>query len=116
MKATTAKGLSDLRTASTRRIRCKTRRNGTAHLDIYLLNMEKQRLDTDGHLGTPLENLRGDKQASTRDRTGVGIPGPAGAADPQTGRSAGPGQAALEKDGPRILDLFVTEKRWGAAR
>jgi len=42
---TSAKGLSDLRTATTRHIASKPRRQGTTHLDIYSLSMEKQRLE-----------------------------------------------------------------------
>jgi len=42
---TNAKGLSDLRTATTRHIASKPRRQGTTHLDIYSLSMEKQRLE-----------------------------------------------------------------------
>ena len=42
---TSAKGLSDLRTATTHHIASKPRRQGTTHLDIYSLSMEKQRLE-----------------------------------------------------------------------
>jgi len=42
---TNAKGLSDLRTATTRHIASKPRRQGTTHLDIYSLSMEGQRLE-----------------------------------------------------------------------
>jgi len=47
MKAVTAKGLSDLRTATTTRVRSRPRHKGTAHLNIYLLSMERQRLETE---------------------------------------------------------------------
>lgn len=42
---TSAKGLSDLRTALTTRVRAKPPQKGTAHLDLYLLGKEKQRLE-----------------------------------------------------------------------
>ena len=42
---TNAKGLSDLRTATTRHIVSKPRRQGTTHLDLYSLSMENQRLE-----------------------------------------------------------------------
>jgi chromosome segregation ATPase len=45
MKAVTAKGLSDLRTAITTRVHSKPPQKGTAHLDLYLLSKEKQRLE-----------------------------------------------------------------------
>lgn len=41
---TDAKGLRHLKTATTRRIRTKPPQRGTAHLDMYLLSKEKQRL------------------------------------------------------------------------
>ncbi len=44
---TSAKGLSELRTAITSRVHAKPARKGTAHLDLYLLSMEKQRLETE---------------------------------------------------------------------
>jgi chromosome segregation ATPase len=42
---TRAKGLSDLRTALTARVHAKPPQKGTAHLDLYLLGKEKQRLE-----------------------------------------------------------------------
>jgi len=42
---TDAKGLRNLKTATTRRIRAKPPQSGTAHLDMYLLGKEKQRLE-----------------------------------------------------------------------
>ena len=42
---TSAKGLSDLRTALTTRVHAKPPQKGTAHLDLYLLGKEKQRLE-----------------------------------------------------------------------
>lgn len=42
---TTAKGLGDLRTAITNRVHTKPPQKGTAHLDLYLLSKEKQRLE-----------------------------------------------------------------------
>ena len=46
MKGVTGtKGLHDLRTATTRHTRVAPPQRGTAHLDMYLLNKEKQRLD-----------------------------------------------------------------------
>ncbi|MDP2952167.1 MAG: hypothetical protein Q8O76_02475, partial [Chloroflexota bacterium] len=44
---TSAKGLSDLRTAITTRVHAKPPQKGTAHLDLYLLGKEKQRLEKD---------------------------------------------------------------------
>jgi len=44
-EVTRAKGLSDLRTATTHHIASKPRRQGTTHFDIYSLSMEKQRLE-----------------------------------------------------------------------
>lgn len=41
---TSAKGLSELRTATTHHIACKQPQKGTTHLDLYLLSMERQRL------------------------------------------------------------------------
>jgi|GEM_PF-1575967 len=41
---TSAKGLSELRTATTHHIACKPPQKGTTYLDLYLLSMEKQRL------------------------------------------------------------------------
>ena len=40
-----AKGLSDLRTSLTTRVHAKPPQKGTAHLDLYLLGKEKQRLE-----------------------------------------------------------------------
>ena len=40
-----AKGLSDLRTAITTRVHSKPPQKGTAHLGLYLLSKEKQRLE-----------------------------------------------------------------------
>ena len=42
---TNAKGLGDLRTAITTRVHSKPPQKGTAHLDLYLLSKEKQRLE-----------------------------------------------------------------------
>jgi len=42
---TNAKGLNDLRTALTTRVHAKPPQKGTAHLDLYLLGKEKQRLE-----------------------------------------------------------------------
>jgi hypothetical protein len=42
---TSAKGVSDLRTALTTRVHAKPPQKGTAHLDLYLLSKEKQRLE-----------------------------------------------------------------------
>ncbi|MDI6869294.1 MAG: hypothetical protein QMD88_06905 [Coprothermobacterota bacterium] len=42
---TSAKGLSDLRTALTTRVHSKPPQKGTAHLELYLLDKEKQRLE-----------------------------------------------------------------------
>jgi len=42
---TDAKGLGDLRTAITTRVHSKPPQKGTAHLDLYLLSKEKQRLE-----------------------------------------------------------------------
>lgn len=42
---TELKGLSDLRTALTTRVHSKPPQKGTAHLDLYLLSKEKQRLE-----------------------------------------------------------------------
>lgn len=41
---TSARGLSELRTATTHHIACKQPQKGTTHLDLYLLSMERQRL------------------------------------------------------------------------
>ena len=42
---TNARGLSDLRTASTGHIHCKPHPKGTTYLDLFLLNKEKERLE-----------------------------------------------------------------------
>jgi len=42
---TSAKGLGDLRTATTHHIASKPPRQGTTYLDLYSLSMEKQRLE-----------------------------------------------------------------------
>jgi len=42
---TSAKGLSDLRTAITHHIASKPPRQGTSYLDLYSLSMEKRRLE-----------------------------------------------------------------------
>ena len=42
---TDAKGLSDLRTAIASRVHSKPPQKGTTHLDLYLLDMEKRRLE-----------------------------------------------------------------------
>ena len=42
---TNAKGLGDLRTATTHHIAAKPPRQGTTYLDLYSLSMEKQRLE-----------------------------------------------------------------------
>jgi len=44
---TSAKGLSDLRTATTHHVAAKPPRKGTTYLDLYSLSMEKQRLETE---------------------------------------------------------------------
>ena len=44
---TIAKGLSELRTATTHHIAAKPPRKGTDYLDLYALSMEKQRLETE---------------------------------------------------------------------
>ena len=41
---TTARGLSDLRTATSRHVRAIPPQKGTSYLELYLLNMERQRL------------------------------------------------------------------------
>lgn len=40
-----ARGLSDIRTATTIRIHAKPRQKGTTHLDLFLLGKEKQKLN-----------------------------------------------------------------------
>ncbi len=42
---TNAKGLSDLKTATTHHIPAKPPRKGTTYLDLYSISMEKQRLE-----------------------------------------------------------------------
>jgi predicted nucleic acid-binding Zn-ribbon protein len=42
---TDVKGLSNLGTATTKRIRARPPQGGTAHLEMYLLSKEKQRLE-----------------------------------------------------------------------
>ena len=42
---TDAKGLRHIKTATTRRIAAKPPQSGTAHLDMYLLGKERQRLE-----------------------------------------------------------------------
>ena len=42
---TNAKGLSDLRTASTHHVPSKPPQKGTTYLDLYSLGMERQRLE-----------------------------------------------------------------------
>ena len=42
---TNTKGLGQLRTATTTRLRSKQSQKGTAHLDLYLLSKDKQRLE-----------------------------------------------------------------------
>jgi len=42
---TSAKGLSDLRTATTHHVPSKPPRKGTTYLDLYSLSMERQRLE-----------------------------------------------------------------------
>ena len=42
---TTAKGLNDLRTVLSSHVHSKPAQKGTAHLDLYLLSKEKQRLE-----------------------------------------------------------------------
>jgi len=44
-EVTRAKGLSDLRTATTHHVPSKPPRKGTTYLDLYSLSMEKQRLE-----------------------------------------------------------------------
>jgi len=44
---TSAKGLSDLRTATTHHIASKPPRQGTTYLDLYSLSMEGQRLENE---------------------------------------------------------------------
>jgi DNA topoisomerase VI subunit B len=43
---TNARGLRDLRTASSAHIHCRPHPKGTTHLDLFLLNKEKERLET----------------------------------------------------------------------
>lgn len=42
---TSAKGLGDLRTATTHHVASKPPRKGTTYLDLYAISMEKQRLE-----------------------------------------------------------------------
>ncbi len=42
---TNARGLRDLRTASSAHIHCRPHPKGTTHLDLFLLNKEKERLE-----------------------------------------------------------------------
>lgn len=42
---TSARGLRDLRTASSAHIHCRPHPKGTTHLDLFLLNKEKERLE-----------------------------------------------------------------------
>lgn len=42
---TDTKGLGNIQTATTRRLRARPPQRGTAHLEMYLLSAEKQRLE-----------------------------------------------------------------------
>lgn len=56
---TDAKGLPNLRTATTQRIRARPPQRGTAHLDMYLLSKEKERLEQElAHLEKRRERLQ----------------------------------------------------------
>lgn len=55
---TDAKGLRQLHTATTRRLRAKPPQQGTAHLEMYLLSKEKQRLEQEmAHLDQRRESI-----------------------------------------------------------
>lgn len=55
---TDAKGLRQLHTATTRRLRAKPPQQGTAHLEMYLLSKEKQRLEQElAHLDQRREGI-----------------------------------------------------------
>ena len=55
---TDVKGLANLGTATTKRIHAKPPQGGTAHLDMYLLGKEKQRLEQElAHLDQRRERI-----------------------------------------------------------
>lgn len=55
---TDAKSLRNLRTATTHRIHAKPPQRGTAHLEMYLLSMERQRLEQElAHLEERRERI-----------------------------------------------------------
>lgn len=55
---TDVKGLSNLGTATTKRLHAKPPQGGTAHLEMYLLGKEKQRLDQElAHLEQRRERI-----------------------------------------------------------
>ena len=55
---TDVKGLSNLGTATTKRIRARPPQGGTAHLEMYLLSKEKQRLGQElAHLDQRRERI-----------------------------------------------------------
>ena len=62
---TDAKGLQNLRTATTRRIHTKPPHRGTAHLDMYLLSKEQQRLEQE------LAHLDGRRERISERLTGI---------------------------------------------
>ncbi|MDO8688794.1 MAG: hypothetical protein Q7R39_02060 [Dehalococcoidia bacterium] len=62
-KVTSAKGLGNIRTATTRHLSGMPQRKGTTYLDLYALAMEKQRLEQelaalDQHRGRIHERLK----------------------------------------------------------
>ena len=68
---TKAKGLGNLPTATTKRLRARPPQRGTAHLDMYLISTEKRRLEEElAHLEERQrrvrERLKGNQEELTR--------------------------------------------------
>jgi len=87
---TNAKGLGDLRTATTHHIAAKPPRQGTTYLDLYSLSMEKQRLEKElsrleqrqkriyerlGEIQRAMEKLENSAQAEKATQNSSAMPG-----------------------------------------
>jgi len=105
---TNAKGLGDLRTATTHHIPSKPPRHGTTYLDLYSLSMEKQRLEKElsrleqrqkricerlGEVQRAMEKLANAAQAEKEARNSLTEPG----AFSQLGANERPGERQWKK-------------------
>ena len=95
-----AKGLGDLRTVTTHHIPAKPPRKGTTYLDLFVLNMEKQRLEQElagierrrkrvldrlAEVGSSMEKL----EAAREEKAAAGLSADPGAHQPAASERTG---------------------------